>query len=712
MLTEDRQPDAIPRYFNRELSWIRFNRRVLEEALNPEVPLLERVRFLSIFSNNLDEFFMIRVSGIVGQLRTGILKSQDNFSPSSLLTAIRKQMTPDLKRLLFCWKEEILPALASQGIYIHRYDELDEKNKKYCDDYFDNSLFPVLTPLAFDIGHPFPHISNLSLNLALVLLHPTQGEVFARLKIPDMFPRLIPLSVNARTKQTSKKTAGLVQSKGELHFIYLEDLIRTHSAKLFPGLAVLDSTLFRVTRNADIEIEEDEAEDLLDSIKEGIDRRRFGSVVRLQIEKGCPKRIKQILTENLEIDPFQVYISENPIGKSSLSQIADVERGNLKFTPFSATIPDQLEDPTCVFSAIREGDILLFHPYDSYRPVVDFLNQAASDPDVLAIKQTLYRTGRNSPIVAALIRACQAGKHVAVLVELKARFDEENNIGWARELENAGAHVVYGVMGLKTHAKLCLVIRKEGERISRYVHLGTGNYNPFTAKVYTDMGLLTRNPDIASDVSELFNFLTGYSQQSSYRKLLVAPSSIREAILSKIQREIDIHAQEGEGYILIKLNALSDVACIDALYKASQAGVKVDLQIRGICCLRPGVVGLSENISVTSIVGRFLEHPRIFYFKNGGDEEVYLGSADLMPRNLDRRVEVLFPIEDSFLKQSIIKGIFPVLLSDNQNTTVLNEDGEYERIMPGEAGDAFDVHDWLLRNNTFWHRPVRQEESL
>lgn len=712
MLSEGRHPDVLPEYFNRELSWIRFNRRVLDEALNVDLPLLERVRFLSIFSNNLDEFFMIRVSGIVGQLRTGILKSQDEFSPSSLLTAIRKQITPDLKRLLSCWKEEILPDLASQGIVIHRYDELDEKNKKYCDEYFDHSLFPVLTPLAFDIGHPFPHISNLSLNLALVLSHPQQGEVFARLKIPDMFPRLLSLSENARAKQTSKKTAGLVQAKGEFHFIYLEDLIRAHCAKLFPGLTVLDSTLFRVTRNADIEIEEDEAEDLLDSIKEGIDRRRFGSVVRLQIEKGCPKRIRQILTENLEIDPFQVYISENPIGKSSLSQIADVERANLKYLPFSATLPEQLEDPVHIFSAIREGDILLFHPYDSYRPVVDFLDQAASDPDVLAIKQTLYRTGRNSPIVAALIRACQAGKHVAVLVELKARFDEENNIGWARDLENAGAHVVYGVMGLKTHAKLCLVIRKEGDRISRYVHLGTGNYNPSTAKVYTDMGLLTRNTDIAADVSELFNFLTGYSQQSSYRKLLVAPTSIREALLSKIQREIDMHSELGDGYIFIKLNALSDATCIDALYRASQAGVKVDLQIRGICCLRPGIAGLSENIRVTSIVGRFLEHPRVFYFRNGGDEEIYLGSADLMPRNLDRRVEVLFPIEDIFLKNSIIKGVLPALLADNQNTTVLNSEGEYERVLPNMLEDRFDVHDWLLSNRAFWHRAVKQEESL
>jgi polyphosphate kinase len=480
--------------------------------------------------------------------------------------------------------------------------------------------------------------------------------------------------------------------------VWLEDVIEANLSMLFPGMRIMDAVLFRVTRDADYEIELDEAEDLLHSISEIVDRRRFGSVTRLQIEKDSPKRIREILARNLELDPFQVYSLKDPIGMSSLMQLYKLDRPELKDPPFTPVYPAELKSSRDIFQVIAAQDVLLYHPYDSFMPVIDFVREASRDPDVLAIKQTLYRAGVNSPIVAALKEACQRGKQVAALVELKARFDEENNIGWAKSLESAGVHVVYGFVGLKTHAKLCMVVRREKNGIRRYVHLGTGNYNPVTAGIYSDFGLFTANQEIASDVSDLFNVLTGYSKQKEYKKLLVAPHTLRGEIISRIDREIEHHAREGNGRLILKMNSISDKDSIDALYRASQAGVKIDLQVRGICCLRPGVNGLSENISVTSIVGRFLEHTRIFYFHNNGQEELFLGSADLMPRNLDRRVETLFPVEDAAIRQRILSAILPVHMRDNAQCSRLTSYGEYVRISVPEGGALINSQQWMMDN--------------
>ncbi|MDR1884996.1 MAG: polyphosphate kinase 1 [Synergistaceae bacterium] len=689
-------PEELGRYINRELSWIRFNSRVLDEAADRTKPLLERVKFMSIFSNNLDEFFMIRVSGLVKQLRSGVVDlPPDGMTPAMQLAAIRRGLMPDLKRQLDCWHNDIMPELIKNGIEILDYKELKDKQKKYLDNYFKNDIFPILTPLAFDPGHPFPHISTLSLNFALALRDEGKNELFARLKIPESFPRLVHLPTDTEVKL---EKMGLRQVQRVDRFVWLEDVIEANLNMLFPGMRIMDAVLFRVTRDADYEIELDEAEDLLHSISEVVDRRRFGSVVRLQIEKDSPKRIKEILVRNLELDPFQVYSLKDPIGMSSLMQLCKLDRPDLKDPPFTPSSPVEFKDSRGLFHAISTQDILLYHPYDSFMPVTDFVREASRDPDVLAIKQTLYRAGANSPIVAALKEACQRGKQVAALIELKARFDEENNIGWAKSLESAGVHVVYGFVGLKTHAKLCMVVRREKGGIKRYIHLGTGNYNSVTAGIYSDFGLFTANPEIGADVSDLFNVLTGYSKQKEYRKLLVAPYTLRREIIARIDREIESHMRNGLGRLAFKLNSISDKDSIDALYRASQAGVKVDLQVRGICCLRPGVKGLSENITVTSIVGRFLEHTRIFYFHNDGQPELYLGSADLMTRNLDRRVETLFPVEDASIRQRILNAILPVHLRDNVQCSELNPYGEYVRRSVPEGSVPVNSQQWMIDN--------------
>ncbi|MDR0615885.1 MAG: polyphosphate kinase 1 [Synergistaceae bacterium] len=690
---EENEPEK--RYFNRELSWILFNRRVLEEAMDKSKPLLERVKFLAIFSNNLDEFFMIRVSGLCGQHRVGVAdRSPDGLSATEQLAAIRRGIMPDLKRQLECWNGDIVPELKKNGIEILAYKELKDKQKKYLDNYFKDEIFPTLTPLAFDPSHPFPHISGLSINIAIVMTDEKKRELFARLKIPESFPRLLQLPAEAAGKM---EKMGLRRATSE-KFVWIEDLVKENLDSLFPGMKIVESALFRVTRDADFEIELDEAEDLMHSILENIDRRRFGSPVRLEIEKGASKRIRGILSRNLDLELFQVYSQKDPVGMSAIMQICKLDRPDLKDRPFIPNHPAEFNDRRGIFHAIASQDILLYHPYDSFKPVIDFIRLASKDPDVLAIKQTLYRTGTNSPIVAALMEACQAGKQVAALVELKARFDEEHNIGWARTLESAGVHVVYGLEGLKTHAKLCMVVRREKGGICRYVHLGTGNYNAITAGIYTDFGLFTANPDIAADVSDLFNVLTGYSKQSTYKKLLVAPNTLRREIMARIEREIEAHERDGGGHIIFKLNAISDADCMEALYRASAAGVKVELQVRGICCLRPGVPGLSENISVTSIVGRFLEHTRAFYFRNGGAEELFLGSADLMVRNLDRRIEVLFPVESPSIRHRIINAILPVHLSDNAQMNRLTADGEYIRSRPQEGSSAINSQQWMIDN--------------
>lgn len=687
------------RFINRELSWILFNRRVLDEAMDKKKPLLERVKFLSIFSNNLDEFFMIRVSGLCRQFEEGVLDlPPDGMTPAEQLAAIRKGLMPDLKRQLDCWHNDILPELRNAGIEILAYKDLKEKQKKQLHSYFMKEIFPTLTPLAFDPGHPFPHISTLSLSLAVTLRDEGKRALFARVKIPESFPRLLELPRDEDDNAHGWEKMGLPNAAPCLRFIWIEDLVKANLHELFPGMKIIGAVAFRVTRDADFEIESDEAEDLLSSIRESVERRRFGNVVRLQIEKEAPKRIREILTRNLELDLFLVYPLKDPFGMSSLMQLYKLDRPDLKDPPFSPSTPADLSDGSRLFASIASKDILLYHPYDSFKPVVDFIRSASKDPDVLAIKQTLYRAGSNSPIVEALKEACQRGKQVAALVELKARFDEENNIGWARALESAGVHVVYGLAGLKTHAKICLVVRREKNGIKRYVHLGTGNYNALTATIYTDLGLFTANHDIGEDVSDLFNMLTGYSKQTEYKKLLVAPHTLRRELITRIDREIALHKKNGGGHLIFKLNAISDKESIEALYRASAAGVKVELQVRGICCLRPGAPSLSENITVTSIVGRFLEHTRIFYFHNGGDEELFLGSADLMPRNLDRRVECLFPIEDREIQQRIINVILPVHLSDSANCTHLTPEGEYVRVVPPEGSSPISSQRWMMDN--------------
>jgi len=688
-------------YINRELSWLQFNWRVLEEALDERHPLLERVKFLSIFASNLDEFFMIRVSGLRRQLAAGILEaSADGMTPAEQLMAIRQELMPPLARHSDCWHKDLLPKLRAAGIKVLSHDDLKRKQRKLLRRYFEREIFPALTPLAFDPGHPFPHISNLSINLAVVISDAQHGERFARLKVPAIFPRL--LRIPSEEKAESYESLGLVEEM-PTHLVWLEQVVAANLDLLFPGLEIRAAYPFRVTRDADPEIEEDEAADLLAAIEEGVRMRHFGSAVRLEIDTAMPERIRDILVSNLGLAPYQVYTRDAPIGMADLIELTEINRPDLKDPPFLPAVPPPLTTEENIFDVIKQRNVLLYHPYDSFTPVVDLLRTAARDPDVLTIKQTLYRVGPNSPVVAALMEAREHGKQVAVLVELKARFDEENNIVWARALEHAGVHVVYGLVGLKTHCKLLMVVRREGDGITRYVHMGTGNYNDVTARLYTDIGFFTSDPDIGADVSDLFNALTGYSLKQEYRKLLVAPGTMRQHILDRIEREIEKHQQNGDGYLAFKMNALVDKKCIKALYRASQAGVKVDLQVRGICCLRPGVPGMSDNITVTSIVGRFLEHPRIFYFRNGGEEEILLGSADLMPRNLDRRVEQLFPVQDPDLCESLYQHILRVHLKDNMQARRLLGDGRYERVEPRDAEPELNSQLWMIEHRGLWN---------
>jgi len=688
-------------YVNRELSWLQFNHRVLEEALDQSHPLLERVKFLSIFASNLDEFFMIRVSGLRRQLQAGALKAPpDGMTPAEQLAAIRRDLLPELTALYACWHEDVLPKLRKAGIRVLCHDELKRKQRKLMREYFREEIFPALTPLAFDPGHPFPLISNLSINLAVVVNDARHGRRFARLKVPNTFPRL--LRIPSEETADEYQSLGLAQAISN-NFVWLDEVVCANLDILFPGVEVAASYPFRVTRDADPEIEEDEASDLLVAIEEGVRKRHFGSAVRLEIERSMPDRVRDILVSNLGLAPYQVYITDGPIGLADVSELMEVNRPELKDKPFQPSIPPVLSTEENVFSVIRRHNILVYHPYDSFDPVVRFVREAARDPEVLAIKQTLYRVGPDSPIVAALMAARENGKQVAVLVELKARFDEENNIVWARSLEEAGVHVVYGLVGLKTHAKICLVVRHEQDGIRRYVHMATGNYNDVTARLYADLGYFTCDADLGADLSDLFNALTGYSQKDEYRKLLVAPGRMQEEIVARIDREIEQHEKTGDGYIAFKMNALVDKHCIHALYRASQAGVKVDLQPRGICCLRPGVPGVSETIQVTSIVGRFLEHARIYYFRNGGDEEIWTGSADLMPRNLYRRVETLFPVEDPGLKRALKDQILDVHLQDSVKARRMLSDGTYERVQPEEGEPPLDSQVWLIENRGAWH---------
>ncbi len=686
-------------YINRELAWIRFNRHVLDEAFDISHPLLERVKFHSIFSNNLDEFFMVRVSGLQRQYTKGVRKfPADGMTPAQQLDGIQQSLLPDLSREDDCWHNDLLPKLAIAGIHIHTYQELDEDQKSRIHRFFVEEVYPVLTPLAFDSSHPFPFISNLSLNLAIIVRDQNKKEFFARVKVPtNLFSRLIRIP----------DPDGNCRNDQQVHFVYLEDIIAAHLDMLFCGMEVVASYPFRITRDADPEIEVDDASDLLTTVEEIMEQRAHGNPVRIEVECSMDESICHMLEKKLVVTSSMIHRVGHPVGMADLMQLLSLDRPDLKDAPFTQSLPEDLGEGRDIFSAIRRHDILLYQPYDSFTPVVNFIRQAAKDPDVLAIKITLYRVGSNSPIVKALMEARENGKAVAALIELKARFDEENNIGWARALEHEGVHVVYGVVGLKVHAKLCMVVRREKDGIRRYMHLGTGNYNATTSRIYTDFGFLTCDRQIGEDVANLFNFLTGYARIDSYLKLLVAPVTLRKGMLALIERETASHLENGGGHLIFKMNALVDPICIAALYRASQAGVKIDLQVRGICCLRPGVPGISENIRVTTIVGRFLEHARIYYFHNGGNEEVYLGSADLMPRNLDKRVEVLFPVQNPDIRNAILTKILPVQLTDNCKLRVLQSDGTYQRIIPPAGVSPLNAQAWFLKHSGCWYHGIQ-----
>jgi polyphosphate kinase len=685
-------------YINRELGLLEFHRRVLDEARDESNPLLERVKFLSIVGSNLDEFFMVRVVGLKKQIAAGVVElPADGMPPAVAMAEIRKVTSQLMIQSRELFRDEIQPLLKKSGIHVLDYKALSDRQKQIADSYFDETVSKVVTPLAVDPGHPFPHISNLSLNLAVALRDQNGVERFARIKVPiNKLPRLVPLKPSSGS---TKKDGTPPQSH---YFVWLEQVIAANLDKLLPGMEIIAAHPFRVTRDADMMIQELEAADLLETMEQSVRQRQFGSVTRLSLEDDMPTRLREILVENLEVDPRDVYTPNWPLGLSDLMDIYKIDRPDLKDIPFRATIPPPLQDDWRdgnIFSAIRSGDILIHHPYDSFKPVVDFLQQAATDPDVLAIKQTLYRVGRNSPVVQSLLEARQNGKEVAVLVELKARFDEESNISWAKMLEKEGVHVIYGLLGLKTHSKIALVVRKEGDHIRRYLHLATGNYNAITAQLYEDIGMFTCDEEFGADATDLFNYLTGYSAKRDYRSLLVAPVNLRSRMERLIDREIEQQKRGGCGHLIFKMNALVDPRMIRKLYAASQAGVKVDLLVRGICCLRPGLRGISENIQVKSIVGRFLEHSRVYYFCNGGNEQIYLGSADLMPRNINWRVEVLFPVQDRRLIHYLRNDLLEAYMRANKKVRILQPDGSYQYLQPGPDEPLLDPQDWLIQHH-------------
>ena len=673
-------------YINRELALLDFQWRVFDEAKDLRNPLLERVRFLAIVDSNLDEFFMVRVGGVKMQRDAGIHTfTEDGLTPARQLAAIRKdalRLMDECRRYL---RESIVPELYEAGIRVMSFNDLSPRQKETVNAYFDEVIFPVLTPLAVDPGHPFPHISNLSLNLAIHLQDKQGRRHFARLKIPPSLPQLVPV----------KRSSGGVRRDGTVPhshlFVWITHVIIANIHKLFPGMEVLEAHQFHVIRNADMEIQELEALDLLDTVEESLRKRRFGSVVRLLVHKTMPDYIKEFLAENLKAEMHDIYPLTGPLDLTCLHQIARIERHDLLYKPYTPSVPPALRQRSeveegSIFALIRQGDILVHQPYDSFSPVIDFLSTAAKDPNVLAIKQTLYRVGQNSPVVKALLQASRDyGKQVAVLVELKARFDEESNIGWAKMLEQEGVHVTYGLLGLKTHSKIALVVRREGDHIRRYIHLGTGNYNHQTATVYEDFGMFTADEEIGAEVTDLFNYLTGYSAKDDYRKLLVAPINLRQRMEQLIRQEMENTQNGGHGYMIFKINHLVDKPMIRLLYEASQAGVKIDLVVRGMCGLKPGIPGVSENIRVTSVVGRFLEHSRIYYFFNNGSEKVFMGSADLMPRNLNQRVEVLFEVEDQRLVRYLHDDVLATYLADNLKARIMQPDGSWKRLKPADG---------------------------
>ena len=676
---------------DRELSWLAFNERVLELAEDTSNPLLERARFLSIFSSNLDDFFMIRVATLKRKLESGAAKiNTAGYSPTQLMTELSKKTQELIDRQSKCFHESIFPQLTNANIGIIKWEDLTPAEREVVDTTFKSKIFPVLTPLAVDPSHPFPYISGLSLNLAVVVKNPeSESELFARIKIPSNLPRFV---------ETAKGD--------DRRFIPLEQVITAHIGDLFPGMEILYYFTFRLTRNADLELEEEESEDLLATMEQELLRRKFGPPVRLEVDKEIEHELLQTLMDELEVKEEDIIRYPEPLDLTGLNQIADIDRPDLKFPAFRSQVAWDLRDvdPDSVeefFDAIRRREVMLHHPYESFTSsVVRFLESAAQDPKVLAIKQTLYRTSGDSPIVEALIEAAESGKQVLAVIEIRARFDEQANVRWARKLEDAGVHVVYGLVGFKTHAKLSLVVREEASGIRRYVHIGTGNYNPKTARLYEDFGILSSDPILGEDVNKLFNQLSGFAPQTSFERLLVAPRTLRSGLLAKIQNEIDNKKAGQPAGIRMKLNSIMDEEFINLMYQASNAGVKIELVVRGICALRPGVPGLSENITVRSILGRFLEHSRIFYFVNGGDEEVWIGSADLMHRNLDRRVESMVRIEQTDHKRMLFRALDSYLAP----TTVrweMESNGDWKRVTKGSNGEPLtDLHDQVIK----WYR--------
>ena len=688
---KDRQFARPELYINREVAAVAFIRRVLEEAEAPRHALLDRVRFLSFVGSQLDEFLMVRMAGLIDLAAAQVKESgPDGLLPGEQIETLRPLLLDLLQEQRRYFQETLLPQLADAGIHLLNYTDLSRSQREAAESYFRTEILPVLTPLGVDPAHPFPHISSRSLNLAVTLRDPMEATLFARIKLPATIRRFV--SVPAKNRSRSH-----AETPRDSSFVWLEQLVAAHLDLLFPGMEIVGAYPFRVLRDADIEIQSDEAGDLLESIEKGLRQRRFGSVVNLTIQPGTPKKVRELLRANLEITPDEVWEVEGPLGLSDVAELTDLDRPDLKNPPLIPHPLPELRRGQDPFVAIRRGDLLLHHPYDAFSTVTDFIQAAAHDPQVLAIKQTLYRVGQNSQIVQALLEANSLGKQVAVLVELKARFDEENNIEWARMLEQAGVHVVYGQVDLKTHAKVALVVRREANGLRRYVHLGTGNYNAATARVYEDFALLTCRKDIGEDVTNLFNALTGYARGVVYHKLLVAPGGLRAGLIARIYREIARQKETGAGRIIFKINALVDPETIQALYRASQAGVEIDLLVRGMCALRPGVPGVSEHIRVVSLVGRILEHSRIYYFGNGGGEqqEVLMGSADLMPRNLDHRIEVLFPIEDIALRDHVIRDVLPAYLRDTANARILLPDGSYQHLQPPHGERPFDVQAWF-----------------
>jgi polyphosphate kinase len=665
-------------YFNRELSWLDFNQRVLELAEDPETPLLERVRFCSIYASNLDEFFMVRVAGLFDQLDAGIeARGPDGLTPKEQIDAIQERVLELDDQLCHCFGSNLRPALEERGIRIVTLDIATEEERREIDARFEQQVFPALTPLVIGLGRPFPYISNLSLSLGVLLRDAESGnEIIARVKVPkELLGRFLPLG------------------DGGLTFVPLEEVIAANLDALFPGTEVIDHGYFRVTRDADFNVS-DEADDLLQAVEDELRRRRFGEVVRLEVEGGMNPKLRAQLVAALRLEDREVYDIDGLLDLADLESIADVPgHSELRYAPWTPVTQPRLQgeddEPVDIFNEIRQRDVLVHHPFDSFNTSVErFVTQAVADPDVLAIKQTVYRTSDDSPLVPSLIRASERGKQAVCMVELKARFDEEANIHWAKSLEEAGVHVVYGIPGLKTHVKAIVVARREGEQVREYVHVGTGNYNPKTARLYTDLGIFTADPDIGADVAEMFNFLTGYGRPAGFRKVLVAPTTMRDQIVEEIERTVEAHEAGEECRIALKMNSLVDAKCIQALYDASQAGVRIDLNVRGICCLRPGVEGVSENIRVCSIVSRFLEHSRIYAFRRGEETRVLMGSADLMPRNLDSRVELVVPVEDAAIKAELL-DVLERCLADNASSWELDGDGCWSRRQPnGELRNA------------------------